>query len=142
MSLNHKKELIEVAKLVCRQLRANSTEAEKLFWEAVRNNKFENRKFYRQHPFIYDLTGIESFFVSDFYCHQDRLIIELDGNIHKYRLNDDEKRMKILNLLGVKVLRFHNEEIINNLDRVLMLIKREFINGTHPPAPSLAKEKE
>ena len=61
MSLNHKKQLIEVAKLICRQLRTNSTEAEKMFWEAVRNNKFENRKFYRQHPFFYDLTGTESF---------------------------------------------------------------------------------
>ena len=40
MSLNHKKELVEVAKSVCRQLRINSTDAEKLFWEAVRNKKF------------------------------------------------------------------------------------------------------
>ena len=64
MSLNHKKELVEIAKTVCRKLRNNSTEAEKLFWAEVRNNKFDNKKFYRQYPFYYDITGRESFFCS------------------------------------------------------------------------------
>ena len=115
MSLNHKKQLIEVAKLICRQLRTNSTEAEKLFWEEVRNRKIDNKKFYRQYPFFYDLTGTESFFIADFYCHEEKIIIEIDGEVHNYRLEEDEKRTRILNLLGVKVIRFNNEQIILSL---------------------------
>ena len=128
MSLNHEKELVEIAKTVCRKLRNNSTEAEKLFWAEVRNNKFDNKKFYRQYPFYYDITGRESFFVADFYCHKERLIIELDGKVHQYRLIDDNKRTEILNLLGLKVIRFNNDEIVNKLNEVLMKIKNEFEN--------------
>ena len=83
MSLNIKKQLVEVAKVVCRDLRKNSTNAEKLFWQAVRNKKFEERKFLRQHPFFHDVTGKETFFVADFYCHEEKLIIELDGKYPK-----------------------------------------------------------
>jgi len=126
MSLNHKKELVEIAKIVCRNLRNNSTEAEKLFWAEVRNNKFDNKKFYRQYPFYYDIMGRESFFVADFYCHKERLIIELDGKVHQYSLKDDNKRTEILNLLGLKVIRFKNDEIVNKLKEVLMKIKNEF----------------
>jgi len=128
MSLNHKKELVEIAKIVCRNLRNNSTEAEKLFWAEVRNNKFDNKKFYRQYPFYYDIMGRESFFVADFYCHKERLIIELDGKVHQYSLKDDNKRTEILNLLGLKVIRFNNDEIVNKLNEVLTKIKNEFIS--------------
>lgn len=48
MSLNSKRELVEIAKVVCRELRKNSTEAEKIFWEAFRNRKLYGKKFYRQ----------------------------------------------------------------------------------------------
>jgi very-short-patch-repair endonuclease len=128
MSLNHKKELVEIAKSVCRQLRINSTDAEKLFWEEVRNRRFENKKFYRQYSFFYDLTGIESFFIADFYCHEEKLIIEIDGKVHNYKLKEDEMRTKILNMLGLKVIRFRNEQIIDHLGEVLKKIKVEFAN--------------
>jgi very-short-patch-repair endonuclease len=52
MSLNNKSKLIEITKVTCRELRVNSTEAEKKFWEAVRNKKFLGKKFYRQYPFF------------------------------------------------------------------------------------------
>ena len=126
MSLNHKKELVEIAKTVCRELRRNLTDAEKLLWEEVRNNKLEIRKFYRQYPIYYDLTGRESFFVADFYCHKESLVIELDGKVHQHQIGKDNQRTEILNLLGLKVVRFTNEEIINSLDEVLNKIKKEF----------------
>jgi len=69
MSLNKKRELSEVAKFVCRELRKNSTEAENILWDALRNRKLDNKKFLRQHPLFYDITGKESFFIVDFYCH-------------------------------------------------------------------------
>jgi len=126
MSLNRKKELRKVAKIVCRDLRKNSTMAEKIFWEAVRNKKLNGKKFYRQHPLFYDITGKESFFVADFYCHQEKLAVELDGRYHEYKLNVDTERTEILNNLGLKVLRFKNEDVINNLNDVLTKVKNHF----------------
>jgi len=126
MSLNRKKELRDIAKVVCRDLRKNSTMAEKIFWEAVRNKRFNGKKFYRQYPLFYDITGRESFFVADFYCHEENLVIELDGKIHQYRLKEDTIRTEILNYLGVKVLRYDNDEVINNLNDVLTKVKINF----------------
>ncbi|AFH47886.1 Hypothetical protein IALB_0174 [Ignavibacterium album JCM 16511] len=126
MSLNKKRELREIAKTFCRQLRKNSTEAEKIFWEIVRDRKFLNKKFYRQYPIFYDLLGTESFFIADFYCHEERFIIELDGEIHKYKLRDDEKRTEILNQLGLRVIRFSNQEIIYDVSNALEKLKQLF----------------
>ena len=126
MSLNRKKELIEIAKVICRDLRKNSTIAEKIFWEAVRNKKFNGKKFYRQYPLFYDITGKESFFVADFYCHEENLVIELDGRYHQYRLKADTERTETLNYLGLKVLRFKNNDIINNLSDVLTKVENSF----------------
>jgi very-short-patch-repair endonuclease len=126
MSLNRKRELREIAKVVCRELRKNSTETEQILWNAIRNRKLEARKFLRQHPLFYDITGKESFFVADFYCHEEKLIVELDGNYHEYRLKEDAERTSILNFLGLRVIRFKNEEVIHNLDKVLNEIKNNF----------------
>ena len=123
MSLNNKSNLTEVAKILCRELRKNSTPAERLLWEKLRNRNFLGKKFYRQHPVFHDVTGRETFFIADFYCFSDRLIIEIDGEYHKFRLQDDAERTDILNHLGLNVLRFSNEEVINNLDEVLSKIK-------------------
>jgi very-short-patch-repair endonuclease len=126
MSLNSKHKLIEIAKIVARDLRRNSTQAENIFWEAVRNRRFCNKKFYRQFPIYFDFVGKESFFVADFYCHEERLVIELDGLIHQYRLKEDKDRTEIIKYLGIKVLRFKNEEVINDLSKVLEEIKSYF----------------
>ena len=126
MSLNRKKELSEIAKIICRDLRRNSTEAEKIFWEEVRNKKFCNKKFYRQYPLFHDITGKETFFVADFYCNEEKLIIEIDGNYHKYKLKEDNERTKILNSLGVRLIRFKNDRVINNIDEVLAKVKNFF----------------
>ena len=124
MSLNKKVELRELAKSICRELRNNPTKAELILWRSLRRKKISGKKFLRQFPFFYDITGKESFFIGDFYCHAEKLIVELDGKYHKYRLKKDEERTRILNDLGLKVLRFKNEEVINNIDYVLSEIKR------------------
>ena len=123
MSLNRKKELIEAAKVICRELRKNSTEAENIVWKAVRNRQLNGKKFYRQHPIFHDITGRETFFVADFYRYEKKLIVELDGIIHNFKLKKDEERTKILNNLGLKVIRFKNEEVFNSLYDVLERIK-------------------
>ena len=124
MSLNQKRKLVEVAKFVCRELRRNETEAEKVLWEAIRNNNLFGKKFYRQHPIFHDITGKETFFVADFYCFSEKLIIELDGKYHSYILKEDKRRTDILDLLGLRIIRFNNEEVLNNLDDVLLKIEK------------------
>ena len=99
-----------------KQLRNKLTDSEKLLWEYIKEKKL-GVKFRRQHPI--------SSFIADFYSHEVRLIIELDGSIHN--LNDvfenDRLRQKTLEDLGIKVIRFKNEELYNNLNIVLDKIK-------------------
>jgi len=96
-----------------RELRKEATEAEKLLWTELRNTKLNGLKFRRQHP-------IDKFIV-DFYCHEKKLVTELDGNIHDEKVNKeyDEARSAMLAGLNVIVLRFRNEEVINNMKNVL-----------------------
>jgi very-short-patch-repair endonuclease len=128
MSLNKKLELAAIAKSTCRKLRNNPTEGESILWESLRRRQICGKKFLRQYPFYHDITGKETFFVSDFYCHEEKLIIELDGKYHDYRLKQDKERTSILNYLGLRVIRFKNEDVINNLDLVLSEIKKHFRN--------------
>jgi len=127
MSLNSKKELVQIAEVICRELRKYSTEAKKIFWEAVRDKKFCGKKFYRQYPIYHDITGRETFFIADFYCYQEKLVIEIDGKYYHYRLEDDSERSEILNFLGLKVIRFSNEEINNDLNNALVKMKKLFL---------------
>lgn len=129
MSLNANKKLRQIAKARCRELRKNSTKAEKIFWEIVRNRNFEGKKFNRQYPIFYDLQGKETFYIADFYCHKAKLVIELDGKIHNYTKEQDRLRTEIINLLGIRVIRFKNDDIEQNLDKVLLKISK---NLTHP----------
>jgi very-short-patch-repair endonuclease len=122
MSLNVKQKLSEIAKFRCRELRKKQTLAEQKLWSYLRNQKL-GKKFYRQYPIFHDLTGIETFFIADFYCHTARLIIELDGGIHLTKLKEDIERDKTLNYLGLNVLRFSNKEIETQLDKVLKIIR-------------------
>jgi very-short-patch-repair endonuclease len=128
MSINRKVELTEIAKSVCRELRKNPTKPEIILWESLRRIKNCGKKFLRQYPFFHDITGKVSFFVGDFYCHEEKLIVELDGKYHKYKLKEDEQRTRILNYLGLRVIRFKNENVINNIDYVLSEIKKCFRN--------------
>jgi type I restriction enzyme, R subunit len=100
-------------KSYARELRKHQTEAEKVFWNAVRNRKFLNLKFRRQHQV--------GFYIADYYCHEWKLIIELDGGIHELVENQraDEERDWNLNLKDCKVLRFPNDKVVNDLDSVL-----------------------
>jgi len=99
-----------------RELRQELTQAEKLLWTELRNKKLNGLKFRRQHP-------IDKF-VLDFYCHERKLAIELDGSIHDVKVNKDydEARTAMLGELGIYTLRFRNNEVINNIESVLQKI--------------------
>ena len=97
-------------------LRKNATRYEKELWRHLRNRKFANYKFRRQHP-------IDCYIV-DFYCPEAHLAIELDGGGHNYigREVYDGERTKFLASEGISVLRFWNRQVRENLDSVLETI--------------------
>ena len=99
-----------------RELRQVSTDAEKLLWAELRNRKLNGLKFRRQHP-------IDKY-IADFYCHERKLVIELDGAIHDEKENIDYDNARTFELkdLSINVLRFRNDEVINNTDGVLQKI--------------------
>ncbi|MBM2841097.1 MAG: hypothetical protein HW412_1625 [Bacteroidetes bacterium] len=123
MSLSKSPELILVAKKTSRELRRDQTKAEEIFWEAVRGHRFMGLKFYRQHPLFFDFQGKETFFIADFYCHKHRIVIEIDGRIHDFNRKRDEARTRVINALGVQVLRFRNEEIKRDIKVALERLK-------------------
>src|SRR5688572_21338215 len=98
-------------------LRLSSTEAEQKLWALLRDRQLNGKKFRRQHAIAY--------YVADFYCHESKLVIELDGNHHTNAevREYDNMRTTLLNELGIKVLRFWNEEIMNDVSKVLQKIE-------------------
>ena len=125
LSLNSLNKLLPLAKQISRELRANPTIAESVLWCNLRYKKVGGRRFLRQYPIFYDIIGKESFFIPDFYCHECRLAIELDGHYHNFRLKQDNQRTLILNQLGITVLRFANDDVLNNMPKVLLDIAAE-----------------
>jgi very-short-patch-repair endonuclease len=96
-------------------LRRNETESEKIFWNVVRNRKVKNKKFVRQQAFIFDYENEKRFFVADFYCAERKLIVEIDGKIHDSQKEKDLLRTEILGMLGLRVVRFSNRQVLKNI---------------------------
>jgi very-short-patch-repair endonuclease len=119
MSFDSKSKLTPIAHDVSRQLRKSSTKAERLFWERVRNKRFLDLKFRRQHPLFVDDYGRDTFCVVDFYCHEKRLVVELDGGIHENQKKQDAERDELMRENGLRVKRFTNEEVEGNIEKVM-----------------------
>jgi hypothetical protein len=94
-----------------RHLRQNLTPAEVILWEALRGRQLRGLKFRCQHPI--------GRFVVDFYCPSLKLIIEIDGGIHAQQQDYDQARTDQFQDFGYSVLRFTNDEVINDLPKVL-----------------------
>jgi very-short-patch-repair endonuclease len=104
---------IEIA---ARQLRRNMTPAELKLWNALRNRQLDGLKFRPQHP-----VGP---FILDFWCPACKLVVELDGEIHDKQTDYDEARTQQLQAYGYRVIRFRNEEVLNDLASVLEQIRK------------------
>ena len=115
-------ELKDNARKLSRELRKKSTEAEKTLWTYLRNRKLNNIKFLRQHRIFFDYENEKRFFIADFYCAGKKLIIEVDGEVHLNREDEDAIRENILKNLGYRVIRFNNKEVIDNVERVIKKI--------------------
>ncbi|HNO94470.1 MAG TPA: DUF559 domain-containing protein [Anaerolineales bacterium] len=99
-----------------KELRREMTPAEKILWEELRANKL-GVHFRRQQV----IQG----FIVDFYCHKAGLVIEVDGDIHDLQKEEDERREKVLSALGLRVVRFRNDEVMRNLSAVVGRIRTQ-----------------
>ena len=113
-----------------KSLRSSLTPAEAAFWRILKKQKFGGRKFRRQHS-----VGN---YVLDFYCPEEKLAIELDGEVH---FNDvardyDTKRKSYLQNCGIRVLRFENKWVFEELETVLNRIESNF-GWSRTTTPSL-----
>lgn len=119
-----------VLKLRRKELRNNSTPAEQLLWSILQQSNLGGHKFRRQHS-----VGA---YILDFYCPSEKLAVELDGDSHftDEAIEYDRDRTKYLNAMNIKVLRFLNTDVYNNLnavcERILEEIKGENLTTPNP----------
>jgi very-short-patch-repair endonuclease len=108
------------------RMRKNPTEAEKTFWKQIKKFRSEGYVFRRQHPI--------DFFIADFYCHKLKLVIEIDGEIHETEdsRERDDGRTGHLEHFGIKVIRFTNEEVLENEELVIRQIRKYLYEPASP----------
>ena len=119
-------------KEIRKNLRRTQTPQEIILWARLRNNQ-TNFKWKRQ-------VSIGSY-IADFYCHKKLLVIEIDGSQHLENKEYDIERSKFFLDLGIRTIRFWNNEINTNIDGVILKIESELKNTPHP-SPLLKVEGE
>lgn len=107
---HHPEQLPNDIRAWAREMRGNMTDAESLLWQLLRNRRLAGAKFRRQHS-----VGR---YILDFYCHDRKLAIELDGGQHAEETGYDCARDKWLNSQGIKVLRFWNNQMLLETESV------------------------
>ncbi len=112
---------IASTKETVRRLRHHGTRAERMLWRALRDRKI-GFKWRRQYPIIVDDGERKWAFIADFFCVDHQLVIELDGSIHDNQREYDTARTAAIEMLGLKVVRFTNRDIIHDLDSVIARI--------------------
>src|SRR5271157_6294938 len=100
-----------------RALRRQPTRVEEILWAHLRGSRFHGAKFRRQVPI--------DRYVVDFYCHAAKLVVELDGRQHEWFAEYDAGRTEVLERVGIRVIRFTNEEVCADLDSVLTRLGAE-----------------
>jgi len=106
-----------------RSLRRNAKPAEAKFWQIIRNRKIDGFRFHRQHPIEFEMDGYKRFFIADFYCKQRKLVVEIDGGVHELQREYDTYRTFIIEHLGMRVIRFTNEEVRFEIESVVERLK-------------------
>jgi very-short-patch-repair endonuclease len=101
------------------ELRKNMTDSEKILWNELKNRENFKARWKSQHPV--------DIYIVDFYCHKHKLVIEVDGEIHLQEdiLERDDGRAYEIERFGLKILRFTNKEINDNLESVKAKILKE-----------------
>jgi very-short-patch-repair endonuclease len=124
--------------IAAKRLRRNQTDAERVLWFRLRDRRLAGLKFKRQVPV--------DRYVADFVCADAKLIIELDGGQHVAREAEDARRTAALEAFGYLVLRYWNNDVLNNIDGVLadilITINRQAPEPPHPaPLPDGEREQ-
>jgi very-short-patch-repair endonuclease len=119
-------------KELARELRKNMTLSEVLLWNQLKRKQLMGFDFDRQRP-IGD-------YIVDFYCKELFLAIEVDGNTHIYRDEEDDKRQSDLEAMGVRFLRFDDLEVKKNMTNVLRVIENWIEENR--PTPSLPQKRD
>ena len=115
-----------------RQLRRDSTDAERALWRLVRGRRFSDYKFRRQVP-----LGL---YIVDFVCLEQKLVVEIDGGQHSEAVGYDSARTELLESQGFRVLRFWNNEALSNPDGMVEMILAELRRGGSPsPSPIIGR---
>ncbi|HZN22588.1 MAG TPA: methionine--tRNA ligase subunit beta [Burkholderiales bacterium] len=115
-----------------RELRQKQTDAEQFIWHLLRDRRFADVKFRRQHP----IETKEGKYILDFYSHDLKLAVELDGGQHQQQqANRDEARTRALATSGIEVLRFWDNDVLQNTEAVLQSLWNRIMEKT-PSAPS------
>ena len=116
-----------------RRLRSNMTGPEMQLWSRLRARQLQGLKFRRQH-------GIGPYIV-DFYCPDQSLVIEVDGDSHADadHIVRDQLRERYLRSLGLRVIRYFNDDIVKNLAGVLEDLSKKLASGPTSPHPSLRR---
>ena len=111
------------------EMRKNPTEAEKKLWRYLRKNNLTpalpERKGENADGYHFRRQQIIDRFIVDFVCLSEKLVIEVDGDIHDYKQKEDKERTDILRILGFKIIRFKNEEVLSDTDGVIKKISEE-----------------
>ena len=116
-----------------RRLRSNMTGPEARLWSRLRARQLQGLKFRRQH-------GIGPYIV-DFYCPEQSLVIEVDGDSHADadQVVKDKQRETYLQSLGLRVIRYINDDIVKNLDGVMEDLAERLSSRSTSPCPSLRR---
>jgi len=122
-TLYSKRDITQLA----RELRKRSTPAERKLWNELRDRRFHGIKFLRQYPIIYEVDrGLFRFYIPDFYAHEIRVAVELDGKIHDLQKEYDQDRDFILKQNQISVIRFKNQEVLN-----MEILKKRLLQHTN-----------
>lgn len=114
-----------------KELRNHATDAEQTLWRHLRNSQLEGVKFRRQ-------QAVEEYIV-DFVSFIPKLVVELDGSQHAKNTLYDQRRDACLRTNGFAVLRFWNNEVFENIDGVLEVIRQHCLELLPPPPSSLPR---
>ena len=110
-----------------RELRGNPTDAEKRLWWHLRSKQLDGFRFRRQQPI--------GPFIVDFFCPAAKLVIEVDGGQHDSDFERDGKRTDWLEARGYRVLRYWNNDVLENIEGVVITILEALRAAAPPPCP-------
>lgn len=125
---------MDALRLRARELRHEATDAERALWTKLRQRQLNGFRFRRQHPI--------DRYIADFACPEARLIVELDGAHHLEKVEADRQRTSDLERLGYQVIRFWNDDVLMQPERVVDAILGALTREQPHPIPPLAARRE